>query len=63
NLDSLRPLFAHSGPSVQPAMSAPCQKRTLLHHNMLISRKQLNQAMKGVSYQKLSPAIITSRDA
>jgi len=30
---------------------------------MLISRKQLNQALKGVSYQKLSPAIITSEDA
>ncbi|EWG70984.1 MULTISPECIES: hypothetical protein [unclassified Enterobacter] len=44
-------------------MSALCQKWTLLHHNVLISRKQLSQAMKGVSYQKLSPSIITSEDA
>ncbi|TWD35170.1 hypothetical protein FBY13_11228 [Pantoea sp. SJZ147] len=44
-------------------MSALCQKQTLLHHNMLISRKQLSQAMTGVSYKKLSPAIITSGDA
>jgi len=29
---------------------------------MFISRKQVSQAMKGVSYQKLSPTIITSGD-
>jgi len=56
-----RLLFAHSGhrSSGRPAQ---CQKQTLLHHNMFISRKQVSQAMKGVSYQKLSPTIITSGD-
>jgi hypothetical protein len=42
--------------------AALCQQRTLRHHNVLINPEQVSQVAKGVSCQKLSPAITACGD-